>query len=103
MIKNKEKYFALLALTAKKGWMDSPETVQQVQKLGQSISNNSINKLNFKHIKSVTVTDKYENKRVYSSIEECTKAEQLSRGTIIRHMKQSTISKDGRKFFLDQW
>lgn len=103
MIKNKEKYFALLALTQKKGWMDSPETVQKVQNLGQSISNRPTGKFNFKRIKGVIVIDKYKNRRFYNTIEECIEKEKLSRGTVVRHLKQGTMSKDGRRFIVDQW
>ena len=80
-LKRKDKYYRLLHLTAEAGWVDFPEIVKEVQKIGATISDGRSSPMNYQDAKGIKVIN-----------------ENLCRATITRHIKNRSKSKDGRTF-----
>lgn len=97
-MKRKDKYYKLLLLTADAEWMDFPEVVKEVQKIGSTISDGRASPMNYQDINGVKVIDHRNNVRIYMTINECVTKELLCRATITRHIKNSSCTKDGRTF-----
>ncbi|HEN8435322.1 MAG: hypothetical protein E6730_11620 [Enterococcus casseliflavus] len=99
-MKNKEILNRLLYLTADEEWMNRPDIVASVQKIGKEIACKERSRRNFSNTKGVKVTDYADNVRLYSSVTECMKHEKLCRSSITGHIKRKSQAKDGRRFFV---
>ncbi|WP_429960899.1 hypothetical protein [Enterococcus sp. AZ012] len=97
-MKRKDKYYRLLHLTAEAGWVDFPEIVKEVQKIGATISDGRASPMNYQDANGIKVIDQESNVREYTTISECVINEKLCRATITRHIKNSSCTKDGRTF-----
>lgn len=97
-LKRKDKYYRLLHLTAESGWMDFPEIVKEVQKIGAAISDGRASPMNYQDAKGIKVIDQESNVREYATINECVINENLCRATITKHIKNRSRAKDGRTF-----
>ncbi|MCD5186876.1 hypothetical protein IV471_16750 [Enterococcus gallinarum] len=97
-LKRKDKYYRLLHLTAEAGWVDFPEIVKEVQKIGATIYDGRSSPMNYQDAKGIKVIDQESNVRAYATINECVINENLCRATITRHIKNRSKSKDGRTF-----
>ena len=86
-LKRKDKYYRLLHLTAEAGWVDFPEIVKEVQKIGATISDGRSSPMNYQDAKGIKVIDQESNVRAYATINECVINENLCRATITRHIK----------------
>ena len=85
-------------MTAEAEWMNYPEIVMEVQKIGSTISDGRASPMNYKDSKGVRVIDHRNNIREYTAINECVINEKLCRATITRHIKNGSKTKDGRTF-----
>lgn len=61
-LKRKDKYYRLLHLTAEAGWVDFPEIVKEVQKIGATISDGRASPMNYQDANGIKVIDQ-ESKR----------------------------------------
>lgn len=100
LVKKKNSYYKILALTANAQWVNNPKIVHEVQELGRGISKECPSRISFKGSKRVVVTDAEKNIRYYNTIEDCTIMEHLARKTIAKHIKNKRSTKDGRTFIL---
>lgn len=92
----------LLYLTADEEWMNRPDIVASVQKIGKEIASKERSRHNFSNTRGVKVTDYANNVRLYSSVTECMKHEKLCRSSITGHIKRKSQTKDGRRFSVIQ-
>ncbi|MGH1842167.1 hypothetical protein ABE867_15870 [Enterococcus gallinarum] len=97
-LKRKDKYYRLLHLTAEAGWVDFPEIVKEVQKIGATISDGRASPMNYQDANGIKVIDQESNVRKYATINECVISEKLCRATITKHIKNRSKAKDGRTF-----
>ncbi|MBO1123732.1 hypothetical protein FQS88_17950 [Enterococcus casseliflavus] len=97
-LKRKDKYYRLLHLTAEAGWVDFPEIVTEVQKIGATISDGRASPMNYQDANGIEVIDQESNVRKYATISECVISEKLCRATITKHIKNRSKAKDGRTF-----
>lgn len=97
-MKRKDKYYKLLLLTAESEWMDFPEVVKEVQKIGATISDGRASPMNYQDTNGIMVSDQENNVREYTTISECVINEKLCRATITKHIKNKSKAKDGRTF-----
>jgi hypothetical protein len=97
-LKNKNIYYQILSLTAKKEWVTSPEVVREVQLLGKKIPIGYPSPLKFKEINGVMVVNSLGDARNYPTIDACIANEQLNRATIVQHIRNKSRARDGRTF-----
>lgn len=85
-------------MTAEAGWVDFPEIVKEVQKIGATISDGRASPMNYQDANGIKVIDQESNVKKYATINECVINEKLCRATITKHIKNRSKAKDGRTF-----
>lgn len=97
-MKNKEIYQQILKLTYDERWMDNTELIVQVQTLSKHLSRPRRPPINYLAINGIVAIYPDGSKRVYSSLESCSKSEQLTTGTIQKSVRLASELADGRSF-----
>lgn len=97
-MKNEEIYQQILKLTYDERWMDNPELIAQVQTLSKHFSINRRPPINYLAVNGIVVLYPNGSKRVYPSLESCSKSEQLTTGTIQKSVRLASELADGRSF-----
>lgn len=97
-MKNEEIYQQILKLTYDERWMDNPELIAQVQTLSKQFSIPRRPPINYLAVNGIVVLYPNGSKRVYLSLESCSKSEKLTTGTIQKSIRLKSELSDGRSF-----